>query len=230
MAEAFLHCAKSVIRSHLWDTPPAGTAEAPENARPGLDGEAAAFLARSPFIAVSAVDGDGLADVSPKGDPAGFVRLLDDGRLVIPNRPGNRRTDTMHNLLTRSSFGILAFVPGVDWVLEIAGTGHNSADPALLEPIAVGGKVPTAAIVVEPRSIELRPDPGINAAGLWKPAAHVDSAGLPRATKVWTDHVKQNGDPGLKAAAMRKLINERMMRAESIATTRRTSIDPAMNG
>ncbi len=101
MAEAFLHCAKSVIRSHLWDTPPAGTAEAPENARPGLDGEAAAFLARSPFIAVSAVDGDGLADVSPKGDPAGFVRLLDDGRLVIPNRPGNRRTDTMHTCCCR---------------------------------------------------------------------------------------------------------------------------------
>ena len=207
--EAFLHCAKAIIRSKLWDEPSGAEGVAPPADLPvGWDADAAAFLARSPFVALASVDADGRADVSPKGDPAGFVRLLDDGRLAIPDRPGNRRTDTMHNLLSRPALGLLAFVPGESTVLEVAGSTELTTDPAVLAPMAVNGKTPKAAIVIDVERADLRPEPGIDAARLWDPSRRIDEGTLPRATRIWTDHVKLNEDPGMKAKAMRKMVNE----------------------
>jgi PPOX class probable FMN-dependent enzyme len=211
--EAFLHCAKALIRSRLWDEHAmAGTDSETSTSGSSLDEVSAAFLARSPFIALSSMDAGGAADVSPKGDPAGFVHLLDDGRIAIPDRPGNRRTDTMHNLVDHPRLGVLAFVPGDPRTLELRGTARITDDPAVREPMAVQDKVPAAAIVVDVDHVDLRHDPAVEAAGLWDTSHHVDPATLPRGSRIWTDHVKLNDDPGLAAKAMRAAINEKMMR------------------
>lgn len=207
--EAFLHCAKAIIRSKLWEAPAARDGVEPPTDPPvGWDADAAAFLAGSPFVALASVDADGHADVSPKGDPAGFVRLLDDGRLAIPDRPGNHRTDTMHNLLSRPALGLLALVPGESTVLEVSGSTELTTDPAVLAPMAVNGKTPKAAIVIDVERADLRSEPGIDAAGLWDPSRRIEEGTLPRATRIWTDHVKLNEDPSPNAEAMRKMVNE----------------------
>lgn len=211
--EAFLHCAKAVIRSHLWDEPaPAVGAGATPGPTTLDDPDVAAFLARSPFVVLASADADGHADVSPKGDPPGFVQVLDDGTLALPDRPGNRRTDTLHNLLTRPDLALLALVPGEGRALEVRGRARNTDDEALRAGMAVNAKVPRAAVVLDAAHIELRAEPGLAAARLWDTGRHVEPGTLPRGATVWVDHIKRNDDPGLKAAATRRIVNERMMR------------------
>lgn len=228
--EAFLHCAKAVIRSKLWDEPDppspddvvtsdeaahrTDTPDGPTSSDgpTSLDDPAVAtFLARSPFVLLSSVDDGGEADISPKGDPAGFVQVLDDRTVAIPDRPGNHRTDTLHNLMTRPDLGLMVLVPGDDRVVEIRGRAHVSDDPALLEPMEVNGKVPKAAVVVDVAHVEMRHEPALAAARPWDPSRHVDPGTLPKATQVWVDHVKRNKDPGLASRAARKLVNEKVL-------------------
>lgn len=211
--EAFLHCAKAMIRSRLWDDPP--------QPRPSITAtwegsglnapEIAGFIGRSPFLLLGSVDGRNEADVSPKGDPAGFALILDDHTLAIPDRPGNRRTDTLHNLLDRPEIGAMALVPGEDHAVVIRGRAHTTADDSIRSAMTMNGKVPNAAVVIDVEHVEIRTEPAIAAAHLWDTARHVDRGTLPRATKVWVDHVKRNQDPGLAAKAARKMINEKVM-------------------
>lgn len=213
--EAFLHCAKAVIRSKLWDEP-SPAPPSPQAPGPGTslaDADVAAFLARSPFVMLASVDGDGCADVSPKGDPPGFVQVLDDATLAVPDRPGNRRTDTMHNLLDRPDLNLLALVPGDGRMLEVRGRAHVTDDEAVRAPMVVAGKVPKAAVVLAVDHVELRPEPALAAAHLWDTGRHVEPGSLPRGATVWVDHVKRNRDPGVAAKAARAMVNERMLRA-----------------
>lgn len=189
--EAFVHCAKAIIRSKLWGAHEvdAATPE-PAGATDDLSSPAVrSILAASPFVSLVSVDSKGRADVSPKGDPAGFVHILDEHRLAIPDRPGNQRTDTMYNLMRRPDLTLLAFVPGTPVVLEVRGTAAISDDPAIREPMAVAEKVPKAAIVLTATSVEARHDPALDAAHLWDRDRHIERGTLPKASQIWVDHV-----------------------------------------
>src|SRR5215510_4323634 len=108
--------------------------------RRALDEHCRAFIARSPFLLMATSDVDGTCDVSPKGDAPGFVRVLDDHRLVIPDRPGNKRFDGMFNLIANPHVGLLFIVPGRAWITRT---------PELLASMAVNGKTPLVGIGVE---------------------------------------------------------------------------------
>ncbi|WP_238559029.1 pyridoxamine 5'-phosphate oxidase family protein [Rhodococcus rhodnii] len=184
--EAFLHCAKCILRSKLWDD-----AHEPGEAVPGAvfhDAAVTAFLARSPFLTLATVDADGFADVSPKGEPAGFFVALDDHTLAIADRPGNRRTDTYRNLLANPAISVLAVVPGDDRVLHVSGTARLSTDAALRERFESKGNVPELALVVEADLVKLRTEPGLVESTLWT-APRVATGTLPKAAEIWTDHV-----------------------------------------
>jgi PPOX class probable FMN-dependent enzyme len=114
-----------------------------------LDGHCRAFIALSPFVLVATSDKEGRCDVSPKGDAPGFVQVLDDRRLVIPDRPGNRRLDGMRNLLTNPRIGLIFLVPGRQETLRVNGRACITRDPALLELCVAQGKTPALAIGVE---------------------------------------------------------------------------------
>lgn len=221
--EVFLHCAKAIIRSQLWQD------AAPPPPRPAQEGVGGArrlgpavrdHLARCRFAAVFSRDvedhfDDGGADVSPKGDPAGFVSVLDDRTVAIPDRPGNLRTDTLHNLVVSPEIAVMAFVAGDDRVVELRGRARVTDDAGMLATMAVGEKVPAAAVVLDVDHAELRVEPGLVASRLWDPTSRVERGELPRGARIWADHVRLNEDPGEEAELVRQLIEEDSM-AESL--------------
>jgi PPOX class probable FMN-dependent enzyme len=117
--------------------------------RSGLDQQSRAFIALSPFLLMATSGRDGTCDVSPRGDAPGFVRTLDDSRLVIPERNGNKRLDGMTNLLSNQHVGLLFIVPGCDYTLRISGRAWITRDPELLARMPAQGVTPRLAVGVE---------------------------------------------------------------------------------
>src|SRR6185312_11284468 len=114
-----------------------------------LDKYARTYIQRSPFLCIGTADENGHADVSPRGDPPGFVRVIDDETLIIPDRPGNNRVDTMLNIIANSKVGILFMIPGIDDTVRVNGKAEIIDDPAALAPAAVNGKAPKLGIRIK---------------------------------------------------------------------------------
>jgi len=113
-----------------------------------IDEHCRRFIEKSPFLVIGSSDGNGNLDLSPKGDPAGFVAILDDKTLAIPDRPGNRRLDSFHNILANPRVGLIFLIPGKRETLRVAGRAVIVRNPALRARLAVDGKVPALALVV----------------------------------------------------------------------------------
>lgn len=145
------------------------------------------FIRRSPFLCIGTQDGNGRADVSPRGDPPGFVRILDERTLAIPDRPGNNRLDSLANIIANPHVGILFMVPGFDDTLRVNGTARLSTDPALLDTMVVNNRVPTLAIVVEVREVFMHCAKAFRRSHLWDPAHHQDRKTMPSLIKIILD-------------------------------------------
>ncbi len=208
VSEALVHCGKAVMRSKLWDVPTETAAQAAQvteaqTTEASLDNAARAFLADAPFLLIGSCDVDGNADASPKGDPGGFVHVIDDATIAIPDRKGNKRTDTLHNVLDDPTVAILALSPGDDRTLELGGRARISTEPALLASMAMKGKPPNVAIIVELDRVQLDASEGLVAADLWNADHHIARNDLPVATRIWTDHVESNRTGGLAAGVIK---------------------------
>src|SRR5499427_10056284 len=114
-----------------------------------LDQQSRTFITMSPFLLMATSGADGTCDVSPKGDAPGFVRVLDDSRLVIPERNGNKRFDNLKNVLANGHMGLLFLVPGCDYTLRVNGRAWITRDPSLLDTLAAQDVTPKLAIGVE---------------------------------------------------------------------------------
>lgn len=220
--EALLHCAKAILRSELWATP-AASAPAATSAADAEVSDAAALLAESPFVVLMSTDAAGHADASPKGDPSGLIRRIDDTTIAIADRPGNRRTDTLHNLMDDPRLALLALVPGRDDVVEVRGTARVCTDEALLTSMHLRDRTPKAALVIDVAYVELRHEPAIAEADLWNPDRHVAEGTLPRAAAIWADHVRRNTDAGTGAKVARRLVNKTAL-AAGVAYDYRTNL------
>ncbi|RJQ80428.1 hypothetical protein D5S17_08170 [Pseudonocardiaceae bacterium YIM PH 21723] len=210
VTEAFLHCGKAVLRSNLWSP---ATPSAADTAEEGLGAAATAFLAAAPFTVITSRDGADNADASPKGDPPGVIRPIGPTTVAIAERPGNRRTDTFHNVLEHPEVAVVALCPGDDRTLELSGTASLSTDPELLESMAERGKAPKAVLLLEVVHSRLAVSAAIRDSRLWDTDRHADPAQLPRASKVWADHMKLNETTGFAAKLIRGMSNERLLRA-----------------
>lgn len=146
---AFEHVITSLdeLRS-LIEAPPPGARSLLKD-RPSLDPHTRAFIAHSPFLLLGTSGVDGRCDVSPRGDAPGFVQVLDDQRLVIPERPGNKRLDSLQNLLVNPRVGLIFLIPGRDETLRVNGRASITRDPEILQRSVVQGKAPLLAIGVE---------------------------------------------------------------------------------
>jgi predicted pyridoxine 5'-phosphate oxidase superfamily flavin-nucleotide-binding protein len=214
--EAWVHCARAVLRARLWDaesgdaeTAGADAGQAAERPRAG-EGPlglpaVAGFLARSPFLIVSSRDQHGHGDTSPKGDPPGFARILDECTLAVPDRLGNKRADTFHNLVTCDAVSLAALVPGRDDVLHLSGTAQVSDDPRLLSAMALKGKPPHAALVVRVQHAAVRRSDAVRTAALWDPAARAGRPPAPDLAQVAARHLAGNQARGSAAAVTRAL-------------------------
>jgi PPOX class probable FMN-dependent enzyme len=137
--------------------------------RPELDHHCADFIAHAPFVAIGTAGPDGWCDVSPKGGPAGFVKVLEDGRVAIPDFSGNNRLDSLTNLVLNPGVGLLFCVPGLDETLRVNGTARPTTDPAVLAAFAGDDVVPKVAIVVEVAEAYLHCGKALRRAHLWDP-------------------------------------------------------------
>lgn len=222
--EAFVHCGKAILRADLWNTPAATVEvrfEVASAGAPPLDPHARAFLAASPFVVLTSIDAAGHADASPKGDPPGFLRVLGDGTVAIPDRRGNRRTDTLHNLVEDPHVACLALVPGDDRALELRGTVRVTDDEDLRRTFAMDGKIPHAVLVLEVECRALERCDAIASSRLWDPTARVNLDDLPTAGQMWSDHVRANRTPGFAAAVIRAAANGTLVQAGTEAEYRR---------
>ena len=166
---------------------PATHALAAQKSLTALDPHAREFIRRSPFLTIGTQNRDGRADVSPRGDPAGFAQVLDDRTLAIPDRPGNNRLDTLSNILANPNVGLLFLVPGFDDTLRINGTATLSTDPDLLRRMAVNDRVPTLAIVVTVAEVFLHCAKAFRRSRLWDPEARQDRKEMPSLLKMILD-------------------------------------------
>jgi uncharacterized protein len=136
------------------------------------------LIEASPFVAVATSGPEGL-DCSPKGDPAGFVRILDDKTLAIPDRPGNNRIDGFRNIVRDPRIALLFLIPGVGETLRVNGRASISVEPALMQSFAVNGKLPRCVLIVHIESIFFHCAKAIMRSKLWDEGTKVDRKSLP---------------------------------------------------
>lgn len=132
----------------------------------------------APFVAIATCGPEGL-DCSPKGDPAGFVRILDDKTVAIPDRPGNNRLDGFRNIIRDPRIAVLFLIPGVGETLRINGRAEISIEPALMQSFAINGKLPRSVLIVHIESVYFHCSKAIVRSKLWDPATQIDRRSLP---------------------------------------------------
>jgi PPOX class probable FMN-dependent enzyme len=137
------------------------------------------LIEHSPLVCLSTSDADGHCDVSPRGDPPGFVRILDDCTLLLPERPGNRIADSLRNILSNPHVGILFVIPGVDDTFRVNGRATLTRDEGLLAPSAIEGKVPKLGILVDIESAYTQCSKAFLRSACWDPARFLARTALP---------------------------------------------------
>lgn len=143
-----------------------------------LDRFTRAFIELSPFMIMATADSDGRADATPRGDPPGFVQVLDDGLLLIPDRKGNNRLDSMRNILTNPHAGTLFMIPGRKESLRVNGRATITRDPSLLEMCALNGRAPKLGILLEVEEVFFHCGASIAHSGAWDPSTWPDTSAL----------------------------------------------------
>jgi PPOX class probable FMN-dependent enzyme len=142
-----------------------------------------AYIEASPFVSLATAGPEGL-DCSPRGDRAGFVRIHDDRMLMLPDRRGNNRIDSLRNIVRDPRVALLFLIPGVGNTLRVNGRAHLSVAPALLESFAVEEKAPRSVMVMEVETIYFQCARALIRSELWNPARHVDPKSLPSAGQI----------------------------------------------
>jgi PPOX class probable FMN-dependent enzyme len=154
-----------------------------------LDENCRVFLAHSPFLTMATSDADGRCDVSPKGGPPGFVVMLDEKRLAIPDLSGNNRLDSLQNLVGNPGIGLLFFVPGMDETLRVNGTATVTTAGDVLDACALRDVRPKVAIVVDVEEVYLHCAKALRRAALWRSEEWPDISEVPSAGCIYKDHI-----------------------------------------
>ncbi len=168
---------------------------AAKKAIPSLDKYCRELVRRSPFLTIGTANANGKADVSPRGDKPGFVLVLDDNTIFIPERPGNNRVDTLINITENPNVGLLFLVPGYDETLRVNGRASVVKDPALLERCAVKGKVPKVGVLVAVEEAYLHCAKAFRRSKLWDPESRQDRSEMPSLGKIILDQTADVGNP-----------------------------------
>jgi PPOX class probable FMN-dependent enzyme len=170
------------------------------------------FIERSPFVCVGTAGVDGGLDVSPRGDPAGFVRILDERTLLMPDRPGNRIADTLTNLLEDSRIALLFLIPGVTDTFRVNGIAEIIDDPELLADSTVDGKAPRLGILISVHEAYTQCPKALIRSELWNPERHIERSELPRNGEI----LRSLTDPSFDADEYDRERNGRYARREGL--------------
>jgi uncharacterized protein len=179
-----------------------------QKSRTALDTYSRRFMAMSPFLVIATSNAQGKADVSPRGDPPGFVHVIDDRTFVIPDRPGNNRLDTMVNIVENPNVACLFFIPGFEDTLRVAGTAKISTDAALLANCVVQGKAPKAGIVVTIDEVFLHCAKALKRSKLWQDDYKQDRSEMPSIARIILAQTCETGVDEALAAKKDKDVEE----------------------
>lgn len=142
-----------------------------------------AFIEASPFVVVATCGPEGL-DCTPRGDPPGFVRVVDRTTLMLPDRRGNNRVDSLRNLVADPRISLLFLIPGIGETLRVNGRALISIDPALCSSFAMEGKLPRSVLVVTAERVYFQCPKALVRSKLWDPSRHVDRNALPSSGQI----------------------------------------------
>ena len=154
-----------------------------------LDKHSRNFIALSPFCILTSVGADGLMDTSPRGDPPGFVAVLDERTLLIPDRPGNNQVDSLQNVLTNPQVGLLFLVPGMNETLRVSGAAEIVTDEGLLAPLSFRGRPPLSGLRVTVEEAFLHCGRSLIRSRLWEPDALIERSCFPTYGQVLADQI-----------------------------------------
>lgn len=192
-AEAvFLHCSRAKVRADIWRARE-HTAPFLSDTGQALSELAQAFIAASPYLLMLTQRQTDATELSPRGDPAGFVQVLYRHTLLVPERPGNKVACSLSNILVDGALRLSFLLPGSDTVLSIAGRAGLSNDPSLLAPLAINGKSPRVATIVNVERYRFQHCPELLAAGLWDRATHLDEGQIPAFSRMLSEHMNGTG-------------------------------------
>jgi uncharacterized protein len=141
------------------------------------------YIEASPFVLLATAGPEGL-DCSPRGDLPGFVRVHDDKTLMMPDRRGNNRVDSLRNIVRDPRVALLFLVPGIGNTLRVNGRAHVTLDPALLNSFAIEGKAPRSVVVVQVDAVYFQCARALLRSDLWNPERHLPAAGVPSAGEI----------------------------------------------
>jgi len=160
-----------------------------------LDKMCCDFIGKSTFCLIASANPNGHLDISPRGDPEGFVQVISDTLIAIPDRPGNKRVDTFHNVLKDPRVSMIFFVPGKMETLRLRGAARICADPDLLRGMAVNDHVPKLALLVHVDTVFAHCPKCVIRANLWQPENWPDSSDLPNMNAMMVKHAKISKTP-----------------------------------
>ena len=191
---AYLHCAKSIKRPKLWQEKksPEITIGIDNNFSKLLSNDCKLFINSSPFLCLHTQTQSNKTELSPRGDPPGFVHIIDNQHLLIPDRPGNKRVDSMRNLLTNPQLGIIFLIPGTNLVLKINGRATIIRDPELLQLVAIKNKPPKLGILVTVAQCQFHKTNSLNWDEVWKQSKMVDKEKFPSLGQVLAEQNSKN--------------------------------------
>jgi len=164
-----------------------------------LDEHCRNFIARSPFCVLSACNADGQPDAWPGGDPPGFVRVLDERTLLLPDRPGNNQVDSLQNVVANPGVGLLLFVPGMNETLRVKGRTEIVANEGLLEPMTIGGSAPPSGLKVTVEEAFLHCGRALLRGRLRNPSARIERSSYPTYGQVLADQIAGADAGGIDA-------------------------------
>ena len=154
-----------------------------------LDVHCRNFIEMSPFCVLSTTGSNGRADASPRGDPPGFVKILDAHTLLIPDRPGNNQIDSLQNIIDHPVVGLLFFVPGMNETLRVCGSAEIVSDEELLAPLSVGGRAPLSGVKITIKDAFLHCGRALIRSRLWDPEVQIDRSSYPTYGQVLADQI-----------------------------------------
>ena len=177
-----------------------------------LDRHCRAFIGLSPFLVIATADREGRVDASPRGDPPGFVRVLDDTALLLPDRPGNNRVDSFGNVLSAPGVGLIFFVPGVEETLRVNGQARLVTDDEQLAFSEVNGRAPRTGMLIRVDEAFFHCGKALKRSRLWDPAAQIERGAFPSLGRIlveqqreWTDQTAEEAEARIEVAYRERL-------------------------
>ena len=189
----------AALREHFGPVSPL----AAKKTLPKLDAHCRAFIALSPFAVLATCDAEGRMDTSPRGDAPGFVLVLDDATIVLPDRPGNRRIDSYSNILENPSVGLIFFVPGINETVRVSGRARVITDADLLAKAEAQGKIPKTGLLITVEEACFHCAKALIRSKLWDPTTRIERKSFPSFGQVLADQLA-----GVEAAATDAMIDQ----------------------